>query len=296
MKLKLKYSLAVMLVLLVTACDDKIEQFEQVGSIEMPASIDTKIVESEALPGQIKLKWKAPEGNFAYLQIRYYDPLQKKDVYKIASKGTTEMLIDNTRARYGTYKFYFQIFNSAHKGGDINTVEAASGAALSVISVGEKTKTNITAGQLSTNDQEPTEGPIKNLIDGNSGTFFHTRWSSPQIPMPQYIQVNFNEPHENFIIYYMNRNNSGTSARASVADLQISNDGQNWEKVTTLSGLPSAASAEYTSNYVAPGKTFTYFRFNVTATSGNTNYFNMAEFAIYDVKLNVYNPETDEKD
>jgi F5/8 type C domain. len=217
-------------------------------------------------------------------------------MYKIASKGTTEMLISNTRARYGAYKFYFQTFNSAKEGGDINMVEATSGAAPSVTTVAEKTKIALTETQLSTNAQEPTEGPIKNLIDGNSGTFFHTRWSSPQISLPQYVQINFNEAHENFLIYYMNRNNSGTSARPGSVELQISNDGQNWETVTTLSGLPTAVSSEYTSSYVAPGKKFTYFRFNVIATTGNTKYFNMAEFAIYDVKLNVFNPETDEKD
>ena len=296
MKLKFIYSLAVIFLLLMNACDDKIEQFEQVGTTGTPATIDTKTVSSEALPGQIKLKWNAPNGDFAYLQIKYYDPLQKKDMYKIASKGTTEMLISNTRARYGAYKFYFQTFNSANEGGDINTVEATSGAAPSVTTVADKTKIALTETQLSTNAQEPTEGPIKNLLDGNSGTFFHTRWSSPQIPLPQYIQINFNEAHQNFLIYYMNRNNSGTSARPSSVELQISNDGQNWETVTTLSGLPSAASSEYTSSYVAPGKKFTYFRFNVIATGGNTKYFNMAEFAIYDVKLNIFNPETDEKD
>mgnify|MGYP000795600327 FL=1 len=41
-----------------------------------------------------------------------------------------------------------------------------------------------------------------------------------------------------------------------------------------------------------PGKTFTYFRFNVTATSGNTKYFNLAEFKFYDVEVEVYDPET----
>ena len=108
MKLKFIYSLAVIFLLLMNACDDKIEQFELVGYTSVPASIDAKTVQPEALPGQIKLKWQAPAGDFAYLQIKYYDPLQKKDVYKIASKGTTEMLISNTRARYGAYKFYFQ--------------------------------------------------------------------------------------------------------------------------------------------------------------------------------------------
>ena len=63
----------------------------------------------------------------------------------------------------------------------------------------------IEADQLSTNAQEPSEGPIKNLIDGKGNTFFHTRWSSPQIELPHYIQIDFKEAHEDFAIYYQNR-------------------------------------------------------------------------------------------
>ena len=58
---------------------------------------------------------------------------------------------------------------------------------------------------LSTNAQEPTEGPIANLVDGNSGSFFHTRWSSPLIALPHYIQIDFTEPHQDFVINYVNR-------------------------------------------------------------------------------------------
>lgn len=294
-KLKYRDVLTAILLIFVAGCDNKIEQFEQIGSIDAPVAIKAENVTSETLPGQILLKWTLPAGDFSYLQIKYYDPLAKKDIYKIASKGTTEMLINNTRARFGKYKFYFQTFNVAHKGGDVSVVEATSGAAPAVVTVAKKTKIDLTADQLSTNAQEPTEGPIKNLLDGNSGTFFHTRWSSPQINLPHYIQIKFNEPHKVFSLYYMNRDNSWTtSARASGAELQISNDGENWETLTTLTGLPSASSAQYNSDYVISDKTFTYFRFNVIATSGNTKFFNMAEFAIYDAELNIYNPETDD--
>lgn len=62
--------------------------------------------------------------------------------------------------------------------------------------------------------------------------------------------------------------------------------------MTTLSGLPTGHGDEYTSEFVMPGKSFTYFRFNVIATSSNTKYFNMAEFKFYDVEVEVYDPET----
>ena len=150
------------------------------------------------------------------------------------------------------------------------------------------------ADQLSTNAQEPSEGPIKNLVDGKSNTFFHTRWSSPQIPLPHYIQVNFAEDHKDFAIYYQNRtdNTWTTEGRPSVIMLQSSNDGSVWDTLATLTGLPITHSSEYTSDYVMTDNSFRYFRLVVTATSGSTSYFNMAKFAFYDVNVEVYDPET----
>lgn len=294
MNLKYKYIFVAGLLIGMTGCDDKLETFEMAGSVKAPTAIAASAVSSEALPGQIRLSWEAPAENaFDYLQIKYNDPLSKKDVCKIASVGTTEMLIDETRARFGDYSFYFQTFNAAHQGSAVTEVKAKSGEAPITLTEVSRTEVKLTENQLSTNNQEPTEGPIKNLIDGKN-SFFHTRWSEPQIPLPQYIQIKFNEEHENFAIYYKNRtdNTWTTDGRPSVVELQISNDEQEWETVGTLSGLPTAHSTEYTSDYVMPGKKFTYFRFNVTATSGNTKYFCIDEFKFYDVEIEVYNPET----
>lgn len=47
------------------------------------------------------------------------------------------------------------------------------------------------------------------------------------------------EPHENFLVGYINRTDNSwtTSGRPSVVDLQISNNGIDWETVGTLDGL-----------------------------------------------------------
>lgn len=295
MKLNFKYIIAAGLFVGMTGCDDKLETFEIAGEVTTPTAITASVVNSEALPGQIKLVWEKPaEGAFDYLQIKYNDPLTKEDVCKIASSGTTEMLIDNTRARFGDYSFFFQTFNAAHQGSAVTEIKAKSGAAPSTTTEKSRTEVKLVADQLSTNAQEPSEGPIKNLIDGNSGSFFHTKWSNPQIELPHYIQIDFKEAHEDFAIYYQNRtDNTWTSdGRPAVVELQISNDGEYWETISTLSGLPSAHSSEFTSEFIIAGKSFTSFRFNVIATTGNTKYFNLAEFKFFDVEVVVYDPET----
>lgn len=274
-----------------TGCDDKLEPFEVIGSSAIPAAMEASSVQSEALSGEIKLKWSA-QGDFSYMQIRYNDPLQKKDICKIVSKGTTEMTVENTRARFGDYTFSFQTFNAHHQGSAVTEVKAKSGAAPVTISEISRKEVALTAAQLSTNNQEPTEGHIRNLVDGKTNTFFHTRWSSPQIDMPQWIQVDFDEPHETFAIKYTTRDTGNSDGFPTSVDLQISNDGETWETVAQLSELPTKKLTDYSSAFVNPGKSFTKFRFTVNASSQSKKYFHMSRFYFYDVEIATYDPET----
>ena len=147
MKLNFKYIVAACALACLSSCDNKFETFEVIDTAA-PADFDVSTVRSEALPGQIQLTWDAPEGDFAYMQIRYYDPLQKKDMYKLVSKGTTEMLIENTRARFGAYTFYMQTFNAAHQGGQVKEVNATSCPAEMTYTEKGRTKVNLVASQL----------------------------------------------------------------------------------------------------------------------------------------------------
>lgn len=248
----------------------------------------------EALSGQISLTWNVPaDKNFYFLRVSYYDPLTKTSKSFLTTPDNNTLVIDNTRERYGDYEFTFQTFNRKDEGSEIQTIKARSLAAPITETITKK-KVVLTEGQLSTNNQEPSEGPIKNLIDGSSSTFFHTRWSNPQIDMPQYIQVNLNEALTNFQFYYQNRN--GSQVGPEVLEVQICRNGVEWKTIATISaGLPSASQAEYTSEIYRIAEPFTFFRYNVTKTYGDKKYFNLAQFALYDVTINTYNPETDEE-
>ena len=77
------------------------------------------------------------------------------------------------------------------------------------------------------------------------------------IALPHYIQIDFTEPHQDFVINYVSRtdNTWTTDGRPSKVELQVSDDGQVWETVVTLSDLPIGAGSEYTSDYVLSGRT-----------------------------------------
>lgn len=297
--MKMKYMIAALAVACIgTGCDDKLETFEVQGYTGAPAPIEASAITSEALPGQIKLKWTKPsEDAYAYLKIWYTDPLLDETVYKISSLETDSMLIDDTRARFGEYEFFFQTFNANNEGSEVTSFKAVSGKAPIVITEKARTEVKLDASQLSTDAQEPTEGPISNLVNGNTNDYFHGRWSNPTTSLPHYIQVDFNEEHQVFAIEWWNRASGGSGdGFPTVVELQISNDGNEWETVETLTGFASTWGSHIVSDYVDAGKTFTHFRYNVTAVTQNKDFFHMAELKFYDVELEVYDPETVELD
>ena len=59
--MKLKYIwITTGLLACITGCDDKLETYETSVGANAPTAIASSSVDSEALPGQIKLVWDAP--------------------------------------------------------------------------------------------------------------------------------------------------------------------------------------------------------------------------------------------
>ncbi|MBQ8673017.1 MAG: discoidin domain-containing protein [Bacteroides sp.] len=284
------------LLMALAGCDDKLETFEVTGSDKAPVAIEASSVQGEALPGQIKLTWTPNEG-YEYVKISYHDPLQDKDVCQICSNTTGELLIDNTRARYGDYTFNFQTFNARHEGGQTVQVKARSGAAPATYTEKGRTKVELDVSQISADQADSSEGQLKHLVDGSTGTFFSSNWHGSGTTYPSYIQVDFAEEHENFAIGYVNRTDDGwrTSGRPASVELQVSANGTDWQSVSTLSSLPSSAGSEYTTNYIMPGFGFKHLRYVVTSATGSASYYCFAEFYFYDVTVEVYDPETMEE-
>ncbi|WP_019539859.1 discoidin domain-containing protein [Proteiniphilum acetatigenes] len=134
---------------------------------------------------------------------------------------------------------------------------------------------------LSTNAQEPNEGPIANLLDGNPGSFFHSAWSY-SISEAHYLQVTLDDPIAGCVFWYQNRNNS--NGKPTDVSIMVSTDGETWSEMVHLtSGLPTGAGSTYESAFLMLEEPFKYFRFIVNGTNGGTapTYFNMAEFRMY---------------
>ena len=142
-------------------------------------------------------------------------------------------------------------------------------------------KIQITEEMLSTNAQEPYEGPIANLIDNNPASFFHTAWSYA-IADAHYFQVKLPTAISRVQFTYQNRIN--TNGKPQDFKILVSDNGTNWTELTRIdTGLPTDPGSTYTSSVLNAAQPFSYFRFEVHRTNSGSapTFFNMAEFSMY---------------
>lgn len=150
-----------------------------------------------------------------------------------------------------------------------------------------KTFHTLTPDMLYTFTQEVYEGHKENLVDGNTGTFWHSAWSGAEgaevHPLPHFIQITFGEPKGIGGIQYWHRSPSGTAGRPTSFDLQTSTDGETWttvwesEKNLPIDIMPPAANTlSLDQNY-----TSRYFRIRILTNPGGTTFTYLSELKVY---------------
>ncbi len=150
-----------------------------------------------------------------------------------------------------------------------------------------KTFHTLTPDMIYTFTQEVYEGAKENLIDGNTGTFWHSAWSGAEgaevHPLPHYIQITFNEPKAIGGIQYWHRSPSGSAGRPNSFDLQTSEDGESWttvwesEKNLPVDVLPPAG------NTLSLDKNYTskFFRIRILTNPGSTTFTYLSELKVF---------------
>jgi len=148
------------------------------------------------------------------------------------------------------------------------------------------------ADQLSTNAQETSEGPIANLIDGNTNTYFHSTWNANNaIDANHNLQVSLpgNELTEILIKYYTRtQNNNNRPTTIEVYGGKTVEGTTTWGEapfttLTTNDGLGNVSGeVRFTADQV-----YDAFRFDVTATNsgakcGDHVFFTYSEFNLYE--------------
>ena len=135
---------------------------------------------------------------------------------------------------------------------------------------------------LSTNAQEPSEGSLANLLDGNISTYFHSAWSV-EVPDEHYVQVTLTGPIHDFVFSYTTRSSNGNAAPIELI-VSVSNDGRTFKDMARFTNvkdkLPTEAASSWESPTIKSKEGCKYIRFtNVTNASGS-KYFVWSEFSL----------------
>lgn len=135
--------------------------------------------------------------------------------------------------------------------------------------------------QIVTNKQEPTEGPIMNLLDGNFNTFFHSTWSEQNVDGEyHYIQVDFEKELSSFVMKYAKRNHGYNDSPIKIRLFATNDINQSWKEIGVIKCFYNE---DYFSRFnsggtkvIELGDDYRYVRFVVEATYlGTTNNENL---------------------
>jgi len=143
----------------------------------------------------------------------------------------------------------------------------------------------LTPDMIETYTQETEEGPKENLVDGKLNTYWHSNWSTGDVPLPHHVQINFPAEVEIGGFSYWFRNPSGKTDRPTSFDFQTSTDGVTWVTKWT-----SAANLAYEpvdgEREMSLGANFKakFFRIRILTTVGNRNWTHLAEISVYRVQ------------
>ena len=130
------------------------------------------------------------------------------------------------------------------------------------------------------------KGGVAALLDNDPSTYLHSNWSSVSATN-DYLQVNLgkgNELHQ-LQITGVQRGTAQSDFPQSI-EVKGSVDGNSWETVTVVDGLPQKAGASWESETITIDNSYPYLRFVVT-TGDDRIFFHMAEFSIFASRMSM---------
>lgn len=296
MKTITPYILTGFLALALCAC-------EQEATAPIPVALDPAGISAEALPGAVKLKWTIPaNADYKYVKVTYTIPDaygQAKACMRMASIYADTLLVDNLLARFGDIDFTLQTCNPQGRGGETHTLTTRALPATKTIQTQVK---NIEVAGFWADNPESSEGPLPNLFDGNTGSFYHMSWSAPS-PWPHYIVVDLGMELKYFNFKYTCRdhnNRDNPSAIDVLVSRSLPANGPDYageggtEKIATFAGLPGDKGASFESTTVNADTPFRYVWIKILGSTSGKNWVALSEMSFQQVERFVYDPETGE--
>lgn len=251
---------------------------------------------AESLPGAIELGWDVPaDRNFLYVKVGWKDHATGEDKTVLCSRHTESLRVEGLLQKYGKYRFSFTAFGTDGSVGQPVVVERSCGRAPAYyVEIGENNIV-LTSSMISTNAQEPSEGPVFNLVDGDPDTFFQSfwdEWTYPELKPAgyHYLSFDFGKDVTAFRFKYWNRKRGGSLPQT--VNIYTGNDGDTWTFVSKIDNLPSDAGSTYESEVFLFDEPVSKMKFEVVkGTDIYQPFFSLAEISFSEVIRELVDPE-----
>jgi len=260
-------------------------------------NIDQSTLTLTPSAGAVTIKWTVPSGaNYKYVKVTYRVPDESTDRLRLASVYSDSIYIDNLYEKYGDIQFNLQPVTEQGAEGNVVSITGTAGHAATTVKETKYTQIPLTIDQVWTDDQEEWEGPLENLINGNTSDFFHMSWSNPS-PFPHYIVVDLGTTHTALQFTYVCRNQANRDNPKEMDILgSTSFDGTNYDEagttlIASLSGLPSDQGASYSSATLKSDTPFRYVWFKIKSSVSGSNWVALSELSVFQVAETIYDPE-----
>ena len=269
-----------------------------------PTNIDQSSLTAKSDPGSVLLKWAVPQdSNYRLVRITYQTPDMDKPSIRNASVYSDSIRIDGLLARHGAIEFKLTPISSTGTEGNTISVSAQAEPKPQEVKVTSDAPEKVTlasgVADIRVSAPDPTEGKDLNaLIDGNNNTYYHEDWHSPKA-YPHYIVYKLPKALKAIHFFLKNRNH-GNRSNPNKMEILMSDDFNgnfNPEEnkavlIKTLTGLPDAQGAEYTSPAMLAPKAYQYVWFKITEVYNRQNYAAISELQVYAHKTSIFDPET----
>ncbi|MFO8000195.1 MAG: discoidin domain-containing protein, partial [Marinilabilia sp.] len=251
-----------------------------------PPPSQVKELNAEPIVGGVKLTWTTPpDSNFFFLQARY----NKKDfTAKHNASIFADSLIISGLLNKHEYQFDVQTFNDDQVGSEVKSTEKIRPIRRPLditYSLKDSVGIPLTPEMLELYTVEPYTEPNKeHLLDGDLNTIWHTTWSDPSRiePLPHWIKITFDEPTKLGGFTYYNRQGDGrVNDSPTQFDLQLSEDGENWETVWVseddlpVENFTEEHLCEFDKNYESR-----FFKIRILKTRNMNTFTHLSEFRV----------------
>lgn len=120
-------------------------------------------------------------------------------------------------------------------------------------------------------------GAATNAIDGNTGTYWHTKWSGGVDPMPHELQIDLGSTYSVSKFKYLPRQDGGVNGRVAQYEIYVSTSAGNWGSAVKTGTFANDAT-EKTVTFTA--KTGRYVRFKILSEVNGNAFASAAEVKV----------------